>query len=248
RSRPVPFRDRTGRHAADRLRGDRALHPGAASLVRGCLRLRARRARRAPRAAAPRHAPVLRRALLCGRLVEGRRRPAGRLRRRAVDRAVVRPPDAAARGRARPGRLRAARRPRRARTIPGRRLRSRLHDGRLRRRPRDGASECAGGNVIEERLDVSVVVPVRNAENLVDECLASIVRARPLEIIVVDGLSTDQTLERVGRYPVTVLSDGGGGLPAARLIGARAARSRWVALVDADIVLPDGALAALLAE
>jgi len=102
--------------------------------------------------------------------------------------------------------------------------------------------------VIDERLDVSVVVPVRNAENLVDECLASIVRARPLEIIVVDGLSTDQTLERVGRYPVTVLSDGGGGLPAARLIGARAARSRWVALVDADIVLPDGALAALLAE
>ena len=102
--------------------------------------------------------------------------------------------------------------------------------------------------MIDERLDVSVVVPVRNAENLVDECLASIVRARPLEIIVVDGLSTDQTLERVGRYPVTVLSDGGGGLPAARLIGARAARSRWVALVDADIVLPDGALAALLAE
>jgi glycosyltransferase involved in cell wall biosynthesis len=99
-----------------------------------------------------------------------------------------------------------------------------------------------------EPLDVSVVVPVRNAEDLVDDCLASIVRSRPSEIIVVDGLSTDRTLERVHRYPVTVLSDGGGGLPAARLIGARAARSRWIALVDADIVLPEGALAALVAE
>jgi glycosyltransferase involved in cell wall biosynthesis len=97
-------------------------------------------------------------------------------------------------------------------------------------------------------LDVSVVVPTRNAERLIDSCLASIVASRPREIILVDGVSTDRTVELAQRHPVTVLSDGGAGLPAARLIGARAARSRWVALVDADIVLPDGALATLVDE
>jgi glycosyltransferase involved in cell wall biosynthesis len=97
-------------------------------------------------------------------------------------------------------------------------------------------------------LDLSVVVPVRNAEHLIEECLDSVVRSRPREIVIVDGLSTDRTLEIASRYPATILTDGGRGLPAARLIGARAATSQLVALVDADVVLPTGALAQLLQE
>jgi len=96
--------------------------------------------------------------------------------------------------------------------------------------------------------DLSVVVPVRNAEDLIDDCLASITRSRPRQIIVVDGMSSDRTLEIARRYPVTVLSDEGAGLPAARLLGARAATTRFVALVDADVVLHDGALDRLLHE
>src|SRR5205807_9062049 len=61
--------------------------------------------------------------------------------------------------------------------------------------------------------------------------------------------SSDRTLELVRRHPVTAtLSDAGTGLPNARMIGARIASSRWLALVDADVVLPEGALAALLEE
>lgn len=97
-------------------------------------------------------------------------------------------------------------------------------------------------------LDVSVVVPVRNAERMLDDCLASIVRSQPREILVVDGMSTDRTLDVARRYPVRILSDDGRGLPAARLLGAEAAASRWLALVDADVVLPDGALSHLLDE
>jgi glycosyltransferase involved in cell wall biosynthesis len=97
-------------------------------------------------------------------------------------------------------------------------------------------------------LDLSVIVPVRNAETMLDECLASIAAAGPREIIVVDGLSTDRTLEIARRYPVRILSDEGKGLPAARLIGARAASSRYVALVDSDVVLPPGSLDRLLDE
>lgn len=97
-------------------------------------------------------------------------------------------------------------------------------------------------------LDLSVIVPVRNAAGFIEECLASISRSEPREIIVVDGNSTDKTREIAQRYPVRILSDEGQGVAAARMIGVRAATSRAVALIDVDIVLPDGALAQLFDE
>ncbi len=96
--------------------------------------------------------------------------------------------------------------------------------------------------------DVTVVVPVRNAAAVLEECLASVVRSAPREIIVVDGMSTDATLEIARRYTARILSDGGAGLPVARIMGAEAAATQWVALVDADVILPDGALEQLFAE
>ena len=97
-------------------------------------------------------------------------------------------------------------------------------------------------------LDLSVIVPARNAERILGDCLASLVRAEPREILVVDGLSTDRTIEIAESYPVRILSDDGKGLPAARLIGVYAAQCDLIALVDADVVIPDGALARLLEE
>jgi glycosyltransferase involved in cell wall biosynthesis len=96
--------------------------------------------------------------------------------------------------------------------------------------------------------DISVVVPVRNAGAMLDECLVSIEAQEPLEIIVVDGNSTDATLEIARRHAATILSDGGRGLPAARMLGARAAAGRFVALVDSDVLLPPGSLANLRDE
>ncbi len=97
-------------------------------------------------------------------------------------------------------------------------------------------------------VDLSVVVPVRNAEDMLDECLRSITEAHPSELIIVDGCSTDRTVDIARRYGAQVLSDEGKGLPVARLLGARAAASNRVALIDADVVLPKGSLAALLEE
>jgi len=97
-------------------------------------------------------------------------------------------------------------------------------------------------------LDVSVIVPARNAAPLLEECLAAIVRAEPAELIVVDGLSSDGTVAVARRHGARVLSDGGRGVAAARLLGVRAAACERVALVDADVVMGDGALAALLDE
>jgi glycosyltransferase involved in cell wall biosynthesis len=97
-------------------------------------------------------------------------------------------------------------------------------------------------------LDISVVVPVRNAEAILEECLRSIMQSDPRELIVVDGLSSDRTVEIARSYGARILSDEGRGLPAARLLGARASVSRRVALIDADVIVPEHGLARLLAE
>jgi glycosyltransferase involved in cell wall biosynthesis len=96
--------------------------------------------------------------------------------------------------------------------------------------------------------DLTVVVPVRNAEPFIVECLDGILSGGPAEVIVVDGMSSDRTLELARRHSVKVLSDEGRGVAAARLIGAEAAATEWVALVDVDVVLRPGDLAALLEE
>jgi glycosyltransferase involved in cell wall biosynthesis len=96
--------------------------------------------------------------------------------------------------------------------------------------------------------DLSVVVPVRNAERLIEDCLNGIVASGPAEIIVVDGQSSDRTVELAERHPVTLLSDDGRGVAFARLLGVRAASTPWIALVDVDVVLQPGDLEALLRE
>jgi len=97
-------------------------------------------------------------------------------------------------------------------------------------------------------LPISIIVPVRNSEHLVEGCLASIFRANPGEVIVVDGLSTDRTIEIAQRFPVVIISDGGLGVPAARMMGVRAASNSTVGLFDVDISIPDGALETLYQE
>ncbi len=109
-------------------------------------------------------------------------------------------------------------------------------------------SSSSGGAAGPAVLPVTVVIPVRNAANWLPECLASVLAQLPAEVIVVDGASTDHTAEIARAAGARVLSDGGRGVPAARMLGARAAQHTVLALIDADVVLPDGALAALLGE
>lgn len=96
--------------------------------------------------------------------------------------------------------------------------------------------------------EVTAVVPVRNAAHLLPGCLESLRRNGVEHVVVVDGLSTDDSWAVAAAEGATVLSDGGGGLPLARELGVRQAGTRWVLLVDADVVFPDGTLALLLEE
>ncbi len=104
--------------------------------------------------------------------------------------------------------------------------------------------EIVGGGETVSSVAVSLVVPVRNEEGSLPALLDSIRRQthRPVEVIIVDGGSTDGTL-RVAR----ALADTCEGLRViegveatpgrGRNIGIGAARTPWVALTDAGISL-----------
>lgn len=95
-------------------------------------------------------------------------------------------------------------------------------------------------------LPISVVIPTKNAERTIEDCLVSVQRNNPAEIIVVDGNSTDRTLDITRRYTNIIYSDQGRGINYARQMGTEKATSEYVAYIDSDVVLTEDALATML--
>ncbi|MDP8955769.1 MAG: glycosyltransferase [Actinomycetota bacterium] len=87
---------------------------------------------------------------------------------------------------------------------------------------------------------VSVVLPVRNGERTIGDCLTSILRADypadRREIVVVDNASTDRTAEIIRRYPVRYVNEARVGRSAARNRGIQESRGEIIAFIDADCV------------
>ncbi len=85
---------------------------------------------------------------------------------------------------------------------------------------------------------ISCIVPVYNGEHYLSEALDSIIAQtyRPLEIIVVDDGSTDETPHIVGRYgqQITYLRQNNQGPAAARNRGIGNAHGEFIAFLDAD--------------
>lgn len=101
------------------------------------------------------------------------------------------------------------------------------------------------------RAPVSAVVVNFDGREYLDACLAGVAAQGELvdEVIVVDNASRDGSRELVAeRHPrarVLALRENRGPCPA-RNAGLRAARHRWVLLLDNDVVLEPGALAEML--
>lgn len=92
-----------------------------------------------------------------------------------------------------------------------------------------------------EQPEVSVIVPARNEEASLPDCLGSLVGQPGLsyEIIVVDDHSTDRTREIALGFPLTTMSagplpDGWSGKCNAVWRGACVARGKWLLFTDAD--------------
>jgi hypothetical protein len=102
---------------------------------------------------------------------------------------------------------------------------------------------------------VSVLVPCWNAGRVVERALASVLdeRALPLEVIVVDDASTDDSLARIGavatrdpRVVVVALAENGG-VSNARNRGLDRARGQWLTFLDADDRFVGGGIGRLAA-
>ena len=90
---------------------------------------------------------------------------------------------------------------------------------------------------------VSVIVPMYNAENLIERCLAPLLamlgRREITEIIVVDDGSTDRSPEVVRRYASVQLiaMEVQGGPSAARNRAAQIAQGEYLWFVDSDVIV-----------
>ena len=88
-------------------------------------------------------------------------------------------------------------------------------------------------------MDVSIIVPVYNAEKTIERCLDSILKqitTFKYEIIVIDDGSTDKSLKKLEEYKrfVTIIKETNGGPGKARNIGIIKAQAPFLLFVDSD--------------
>lgn len=88
---------------------------------------------------------------------------------------------------------------------------------------------------------VSIIIPVYNEEDILRECLNSLMKLRYpkdlLEIIVIDNNSTDSSADIIRRYPVKYLFEKECGRGPAKNAGIKASTGEIIAFADADCVV-----------
>jgi glycosyltransferase involved in cell wall biosynthesis len=108
-------------------------------------------------------------------------------------------------------------------------------------------------------IRISVVIPTYNRARVIGRALDSVLAQRflPVEIILVDDGSTDNTREVLSRYGdrVRIITQNHGGPSRARNLGVASSATPWVAFLDSDDVWSDiyleklaGAVAGTLGE
>jgi len=89
---------------------------------------------------------------------------------------------------------------------------------------------------------VTVIVPVRNGEQTIQLLLESLQKLdynrNKVEVIVVDGDSTDKTREIVKEYPVKLVVEKRNGLNVARNTGIKCSNGEIIAFTDSDCIVP----------
>jgi glycosyltransferase involved in cell wall biosynthesis len=97
-------------------------------------------------------------------------------------------------------------------------------------------------------LPVSVQICTLNEESNIRECLETVLANDPEEIVVIDGGSTDRTVEIAESLGARVLASGRLGLGPSRQLGWRSTTCRYTAFVDADDRLAGDWLATMVRE
>lgn len=101
-------------------------------------------------------------------------------------------------------------------------------------------------------MTISVIIPCYNAQTHLGACIDSVMRQRfsDIEIILIDDGSTDDTAQIAQAYVqkderIVYVRQENAGVSAARNVGLNLAQGEWVTFVDADDLLPMGALETL---
>lgn len=92
--------------------------------------------------------------------------------------------------------------------------------------------------MVMKRSQISVVIPVRNVETMIGRCLEAVFLQsyQPYEVIVVDGHSTDRTVEIVSKYPAKIVHEEYGTVGGARQVGLENSKGEYIAFTDADCI------------
>lgn len=108
----------------------------------------------------------------------------------------------------------------------------------------------------EKRIDydVSIIVPVYNAEKYLRACIMSLLEQKTAfsyEVICVNDGSTDSSLKMLhalcdGFRNVVILNQVNQGLSSARNAGMKIARGKYLFFIDSDDLLPDNAIELLV--
>lgn len=96
-------------------------------------------------------------------------------------------------------------------------------------------------------MNISIVIPMYNAEKYLDECIQSAINQNydDFEIIIVDDGSTDRSLEIATKWAkksdkITVISKENGGTASALNVGIANMKGEWFKWLGADdVLLPD---------
>ncbi|MFA5175675.1 MAG: glycosyltransferase family 2 protein [Candidatus Nanoarchaeia archaeon] len=92
-------------------------------------------------------------------------------------------------------------------------------------------------------MKVSIILPTYNNEKTIDECLKNIFEQnfskKDFEVLIIDGGSTDKTLEIVKKYPTRILNNSFRIEERARVQGIKQSKGEILCYVDADNFILD---------
>ncbi|QIO10172.1 bifunctional glycosyltransferase/CDP-glycerol:glycerophosphate glycerophosphotransferase [Acinetobacter lanii] len=99
-----------------------------------------------------------------------------------------------------------------------------------------------------ENVEISIIIPMYNVENLILETLSSIAKNEcNFEALIINDGSTDSSLERAESFckkdsRFKVISQPNQGVSVARNLGIDLAQGKYITFIDSDDIVPDRAL------
>ena len=93
---------------------------------------------------------------------------------------------------------------------------------------------------------ITLVIPCHNSSETIEEVIDAAIGENFHEIICINNNSTDDTLEKLEKLPVLIVEEKVQGTIWARRAGVACSETEWVALIDDDIILRPGWIAAMM--